>query len=995
MERMRGASVGNLARAMAMAVLLLCVGLLPPPAGAQDKPLSAYFRETWTTRQGLPHNQVNAIAQTPDGYLWFGTWEGLVRYNGLEFHAFDRGNTPALKDNGVRSVRASADGAVVIGTSRGGVTVKRGEFWRTWMVKDGLAQEEIMDAMLDRKGRLWVATEDSGIDLVDGDKVVHFNAGSGLPSGVTYGLMLDRDDSMWAATAGGLVHFAGGRPVVYAKASGLPDAPVFRAIQDAAGTVFVGTERGVYRREGERFVQVSRLLPVDGVPSLAKDAAGNLWVGTVNNGLLRLTQSGVEKFTSLRGLPNNRVAALLIDREGSVWAGTNAGLLRLSDAPFSTWNGDQGLSDDYVRALAESRDGSMWIGTSRGLNRWRGGKLEASYTAADGLPSDSVLSLLEDRDGSLLVGSYTAGLLRLRAGRVVAHYDNAHGMPGSNQVRALAQQDDGTVWIGTTRGLVRMRDGKFERFGVAEGLPREFIISLHLARDGSLWVGTANGAAHIADGRVQVVDMRGMNGAQDVFDFHEDNDGTLWFATDRGLLRYRNGRLKALGLAQGLPIDTLFAVVDDGIGSLWLTSNRGVMRIARSEAEAVLDGKKATLELDRFGEADGLASNQCNGGSGPAALRDSSGRIWVATAGGAAVVQPRSLHAYKRQLPPVVIEQALVNDASVPLQATLKLPAGTRKLEFHYASLSFLTPRFVRYRYRLEGVDRGWIERGNQRVAQYTNLGPGKYRFEVNASAPGLGQGWSRDVTTLDIEIEPRLWQRTWFLALLAACAGLLVAGLYRWRLGHLRSRAAHLESVVEQRTSDLREQTDKLRESDHEKSILVARLKEQADAFERQAREDALTGLGNRRSMDEALARAFDQAARSGRPLSFALIDIDQFKRINDGYSHAAGDRALTEVARVMREELGALGKLARWGGEEFAVLFEGLALEEARRRCERLRWAVERLDCSGFAPGWKVSISGGVAERTGLAHYERLVSRADALMYEAKRAGRNRICG
>ena len=995
MERMRGASVANLARGVVLVALALCVGALPCLASAQDKPLTAYFRETWTTRQGLPHNQVNAIAQTPDGYLWFGTWEGLVRYNGLEFHAFDRANTPALKDNGVRSVRASADGVLVIGTSRGGVTIKRDDQWRTWTVKDGLAQEEIMDAILDRKGRLWVATENSGVDLVEGDRIRHFNPRNGLPSGVVYGLMLDRDDSMWAATARGLVHFIDDRLTVYAHASGLPDAPVFRVFQDAAGRLIVGTERGVYRREGERFVQVSPLLPDDGVPSLAQDAAGNLWVGTVNNGLLRLGKSGVEKFTSLRGLPNNRVPALLVDREGSVWAGTNAGLLRLSDAPFSTYNGDHGLSDDYVRALAESSDGSLWIGTSRGLNRWRDGRLDASYTAADGLPSDSVLSLLEDRDGSLLVGSYTAGVLRLRDGKLVAQYDNAHGMPGSNQVRALAQEADGTLWIGTTRGLVRMRAGKFEHFGVAEGLPREFIISLHLARDGSLWVGTANGAARIVNGRVQVVDMRGMNGAQDVFDFQEDADGTLWFATDRGLLRYRNGQLRVLGLAQGLPIDTLFAVVDDGIGSLWLTSNRGVMRVSRTQAEAVLDGRKPAIELDRFGEADGLASSQSNGGSGPAALRDRNGRIWVATAGGAAVVDPKALHAYKHRLPPVVIEQVLVDDANVPLQGLLGLPAGTRKLEFHYASLSFRTPRFVRYRYRLEGVDRGWIERGNQRVAQYTNLMPGQYRFAVNASAPGLGQGWSADITTIDIEIQPRFWQHSWFLPLLTLLGGLLVLGSYRWRLGLLRQRALKLEAVVEKRTSDLRNQSERLRVSDREKSLLVAQLKEQSEAFERQAREDALTGLGNRRGMDEELARAFERAISSGKPLSFALVDIDQFKRINDDFSHAAGDHALTEIARLMRDELGALGKLARWGGEEFAVLFEGLALEEARRRCERLRWAVERLDCSSFAPGWKMSISGGVAERTGLAHCERLVSRADALLYEAKHAGRNRILG
>lgn len=146
---------------------------------------------------------------------------------------------------------------------------------------------------------------------------------------------------------------------------------------------------------------------------------------------------------------------------------------------------------------------------------------------------------------------------------------------------------------------------------------------------------------------------------------------------------------------------------------------------------------------------------------------------------------------------------------------------------------------------------------------------------------------------------------------------------------------------------------------------------------------------------MDEELARAFAEAAATGRRLSVALFDIDEFKRINDGYSHAAGDQALIAVARAMRDELGGLGMLARWGGEEFAVLFEGLPLDEARNRCERLRWAVERLDCSAFAPGWKITISGGVAERTGLSHYEKLLSRADALLYEAKRAGRNRIHG
>ena len=980
----------------ALAGLLVCLCLLPAAASAQGKPLSAFYRETWTTRQGLPHNQVNAIAQSPDGYLWLGTWEGLVRYNGLEFHVFDRANTPELKDNGVRSVRAGADGSVVIGTSRGGVTVKRGDHWRTWMEKGGLAQEEVLDALLDGEGRLWVATESAGITRMDGDKPTQFNERNGLPSNVVYGLLLDREGSVWAATAAGVVHFASEGIRVYRDDAGLPAAPIFRIIQDATGAIMVGTERGVYRMQGERFELRSPLLPEDGVPSLAADAAGNLWVGTVNNGLVRLNRSGSERFTSLRGLPNNRVAALLVDREGSIWAGTNAGLLRLSDASFSTWNGDQGLSDDYVRALFEAPRGGMWIGTSRGLNLWRDGRIEATYSAADGLPGDSVLSLLASRDGSLLVGSYTDGVLRMRDGKLVDQYDNARGMPGSNQVRALAEEADGTLWIGTSRGLARFRNGEFKAYGLAEGLPREFIISLQVARDGSLWVGTSNGAANIVDGEVRTLDMRSVNGAQDVFDFHEDADGTLWLATDRGLLRYRNGKLRGLALKEGLPVDTLFTVIDDELGHLWMTSNRGVLRIKHSDAEAVLDGRLAQLPYDHFGEADGLVSAQCNGGSGPAALRDSRGNIWVATSRGAAMTSPGRLQAYRHQLPQVVIEQAYANDKPVSAENNLlRLPAGTQKLEFRYAALSFLMPRFLRYRYRLEGVDSDWIERGNQRVAQYTNLRPGRYRFLIDVSAPTLGRDWSGSPTTVDIEIEPQPWQQAWFLALATALLGLLLFAIYRWRLGSLRRRATELEDVIDQRTSALREQTDRLLDADREKSILLARLKEQSEAFERMALEDALTGIGNRRNFDDRLAKAFDRAVDTRQPLSFALFDVDEFKRINDQYSHAAGDHALVAVAHALQQGIDGRGSIARWGGEEFAVLFEGMPLDEARQLCEQLRERVQAIDCSEFAPGWTMTISAGVTERTGLSHHEKLVSRADALLYEAKRAGRNRICG
>ena len=178
-------------------------------------------------------------------------------------------------------------------------------------------------------------------------------------------------------------------------------------------------------------------------------------------------------------------------------------------------------------------------------------------------------------------------------------------------------------------------------------------------------------------------------------------------------------------------------------------------------------------------------------------------------------------------------------------------------------------------------------------------------------------------------------------------------------------------------------------------RSSRLHQLQDKSEAFERQAREDSLTGLQNRRSLDERLSQAFDLAVRAHQPLSFALLDIDHFKRINDEYSHAAGDEALRAVARVLQETLDGDAMLARWGGEEFAVLFPITSLEQARTRCARARAAIEAMPCDAFAPGWKMTLSGGVCDRTGLSHHEKLVSRADQLLYEAKRAGRNRIIG
>lgn len=959
------------------------------PALAQSsKPVNSYFREVWTTRDGLPHNQVHAIAQTPDGYLWFATWEGLVRYNGLEFEVFNRKTVPQLRDNGVRSIAVARDGALVIGTSRGGVSVLREGAWVTYGKPEGLAQNEIMSAFQDGLGRLWVATESAGITRLDGDAARQFRLEDGLQSNAMYAIVQDAQGVVWAGSTDGLVRIEADRVTPLGEPEGLPQGSVFALLPSGDGGIYAGTEHGVYYGIDGHFSQLDAAIPDDAAISLQFDERGDLWIGTVNHGLLRYGSHGVESLGSQRGLPNNRVAALFLDREGSLWAGTNGGLLRLRDAPFTTVNSEHGLSDDYVRTVLAARDGRIWIGTSRGLNRWDG-QHATPFTIADGLPGDSILSLLESHDSTLWVGTYASGLLRLRNGRVETFLTRANGLP-SNQIRALAETADGSLWIGTTRGLMRWLDGELTRFGLEDGLPREFILSLYTAKDGALWVGTANGAARISGGVISTIDIHALDEAQDVFGFHESAGGEIWMTSDRGLLRWQQGRLSQVGLAQGLPVDALFQVVEDDDGYFWLSSNRGIFRVARRDVEAASDDPAKLLQVESFGEADGMASAQCNGGSGPAAMRAPDGTLWFATAKGAAQMRPSRLTLFRRTPPPVVIETVRVDDAVVR-GTGLVLPAGSRKLEIHYAGLSYQLPRQIRYRYQLEGFDPDWVERGTQRVAQYTNLPPGDYVFRVSAANPGAA--WQPNEARLTFHLKPHWWQLRWVQGLAVLLALLAVIGSIRWMGHRAKARETQLRQMVEQRTHDLRRQTDRLMQSDQEKSSLLAQLREQSEAFERQAREDALTGIDNRRSMDERLARAFELSERLARPLAFALLDLDYFKHINDEHSHAAGDAVLRGVAQLMRAQLRPDDCVARWGGEEFALLFPDTDLATAQAVCERVRAAIEDMDCSAFAPGARLSASIGVAEREGTGHPDRLASRADQKLYAAKAAGRNRV--
>lgn len=949
---------------------LLLISSLLAPTGARsdpgDNPLHQLHQQTWTTRQGIPHNTINAIAQTPDGYLWFATWEGIARFNGHRFRIFERSPATGLPDAGVLSLSLTPNGRLLAAGARGGISLTDGRNWTPFEP----APTMITHAVIDAHDQLWLATQGAGV-IRRPARPAGGEDRSYLP-GASSTHILPEDSGIWAATSRGLLHASGDSETLLGPESGLPAAPVLTLLRSKNGQLLVGTEQGLYIRDrGESgFRPVHEDLNDLAVSALLEDHGGAIWIGTISTGLFRLQQGHIEHLGTEDGLPNNRVLAIFQDREGSIWVGTNGGLFRLRSAPFVTLTREQGLAGNYVRALLSHSDGSLWVGTSEGVSRIQGREIEPVEVGDE--PIDlSVLSLGETSDGDVLIGTHSDGMLHWRDGQIIARHDRSTGMP-SNDIRYIQVDSRKRIWVATASGLARIADGGMTVFRPEDGLPGDFVIAVHEDRQGRIWVGTGFGLARLEGDRFEPISLRHLDEAMYVYGIHEDREAPLlWLATDRGLIRYHpdTGRADLIGRDAGIPVDKLFHVVDDRQGGFWLTSNRGIVRVRKDQAIAVAEGERKTVDLELYTEGDGMISAQANGGAGPAAVWHDD-QVRIATAVGLASVDPLHLTRYEETILPVSIEQFEADGRPIELMPPIELPPGTNRIAIQFAGLGFIMPQRIRYRTRLEGFDDDWVSRGSQSVAEYTNLGPGEYVFHVSAAYP-YG-AWNGSETSIRFAIAPLPWQRAWFWVV--ATIGLIGAILLmtRWRLHRLEQRAAELRRQVEEKTRE---------------------LKRQAEDFERQARIDQLTGLANRRAFDEWLAAEFERSKTRGEILSLVVMDLDHFKLVNDDYSHLVGDLVMKKVADVLREHIRTGDQAARWGGEEFTLTFHATDAKAAAHISERIRRSLESTNFDPIAPGLSITASFGISDSTAANNYESLLRQADHALYQAKAEGRNRV--
>lgn len=807
-----------------VALLLLCAG----QALALDpqKALDQFRRQSWQTETGLPQNTVNSILQTQDGYIWIATEEGLARFDGIGFVVFEKQSTPRLRSNNIRDLFQGPQGAVWVATADGLVRMLNGEV-SSFTTAEGLPSNDVETVYEDRDGTVWVGTS-AGLSRFRDGSFTTYTPQDGLAGRAVQSLFQDAAGALWIGTTEGLSRFEDGRFVTYSKQDGLVGNSVMAIQQGAQGDLWIGTADGLTSFTNGRFVNytVKDGLPNNRISSLLADNDGTLWIGTAG-GLSRLRGGRFDRIAGAEGLSNGIVLSILEDREGSLWVGTESGGLHLlKDTKFTTYTVREGLSNDLVKAIYEDREGRIWIGTyGGGLNLLKDGQV-TTYTTEAGLASNIVLALVDDGEGNLWVGT-PDGLSRFKDGRFTT-YTSADGLP-NDFVRSLFVDHDGGLWIGTRGGLALLKGGVYMYYTTLDGLPSDVVGTIYEDASGSIWVGTLGGLSRLKDG--SLTSYTTADGLSDnvVISIYGDAEGRLWIGTNGGGLNLmRDGKFTAFTTRDGLPNDVIYRILEDGRGDLWMSCNRGIFHMAKVELTSFAAGRAGSLRSVVYGTADGMTTRECSGGGHPSAWRGRDGRLWFSTIKGVAMIDPERV-ARNDQPPSTVIEQVRVDGELVTAGSDVEFPPGASRFDFSYAGLSFIAPEKVRFRYKLEGFDPDWVDGGDQRVAYYTNLGPGEYTFTVAAcNNDGV---WSQTPARFAFKLRPHFYRTLWFYALVALGLALVVRQLYLIRVRRMQAR---FSAVLGERNRIAREIHDNLAQELLGISVqleLVARVMPAAEA--------------------------------------------------------------------------------------------------------------------------------------------------------------------
>src|SRR5580704_660926 len=800
-------------------VILMVVAASPCPALNPTLLPSQYVADNWQIADGLPQSTVQALARTPDGYLWMGTQEGLTRFDGTRFTVFEPGNESAIPDKNITALHVDKAGTLWIGTRLGLALLDHGRF-RAGPLSGDIARAYVRTIAEGRDGHLWTGT-DIGVIEIAGDTVRAFDASDGLIDVRIRALQPSADGALWVGTRSGLQRFDGRRFEPIALRDAQTAESVMSLHEDADGTLWVGTGAGaLYRSRGQSFEVMAK----DGqfgsaILAMLRDGDGNLWFAPHAGGLVRW-RDGVFSRLATGMFVNSDLRALLEDNEGSLWIGTyGLGLLRLHDGKFVTAGETEGLSGDLTWTIVPRRAGGVWVGSDGGLSSYDAGQFRR-IEGPTGRQRVRVRSVVEDRGGSVWVGTEGAGMYRLDPSGSMSLFDSSSGLSGDS-VTALLEDHAGRIWVGTNEGLNMIAHDTVvsmqSKLDASTPAPVHLLYEDHA---GNLWVATETNGLFIV-GATTTRHLTVADGLPSdwVISLHEDERGVVWLGTTNGLAVWRDNRVISLVRFGGPMRETILQVLEDASHQIWFTTNKGLMTAPRADLDALAAGENVSPDYHIYGVADGLRSPEFDGGNTSAGCASPDGLLWFPGVHGIVRVDPAHIPT-NGQPPPVHIEKVAVDNAPVALTDGIEIAPGAHQWEFDYTGLSLLIPQRSQFRYQLEGFDAGWVDAGNRRTAFYTRLAPGTYTFRVTASNnDGV---WSEPAASLRFTLKPHLYQTAWFWALGVLSVVVAAAALYRLRVDRLRGLAGALGEQVALRTRDLESANAELRQAKERAELAV-----------------------------------------------------------------------------------------------------------------------------------------------------------------------------
>ncbi len=800
-----------------------------------------YLFDTWDTENTLPSSTVTAVAQTPDGYLWIGTYNGLARFDGVRFVTFDPVNTPELTHARVQGLYLDAIGTLWINTFRGGLTSYR----------DGVFRNEWPDqAPFDLHTTLVASSTNEVVFVTQYGEVMRR---APRAAGTNWNILLppanalpiyqciDREGIIWFLKRDGVItRVVDGAFKDLPGNGGLMNRRVYTLVTDSRGQVWAGCENMIAGWNGERFVdqtppldeaglQATLLYPtrdgalwiLDGdrfrkarnrqwlaeaddwrgllgwasgrAMGAHEDQAGGMWFNHYGNGLFHVTPDGhFQRLTQRDGLPGDRVGAWFQGSDGGIWVGVDhGGLARLRDRRFHVVGTAEGLPVRATMSICESSDGTKWIGTGGGgLCSWAGDRV-SRYSVGASASANFVFSIFPKTGGGLWLSAAEGEELYEFDGQHIQHSAlEVHG------VKCILTASNGVVWAGTKSGVAWWSDHQpVTQLGTNEGYALPSVRALAMTPDGVVWAGADDGMLYrCSTNKLEPFRPKDALAEEPIYSLYVDHQGVIWAGTFRGgLLRFKNGQFARIAGKQGLSVDVICQIQEDSQGRLWLGTHQGIYCVSRSDLNACAEGRAGTVDYITYGRHDGLPALECADGYQPACWRAKDGKLWFTTVRGAVWLNPDELTA-NAPPPPVIIEEFRTDGESQPVSGEkIVIPPGHRQFEFRFTALSFDSGDKARFRYRLDNFDAGWVDTDSRRPVQYGNLTPRDYRFRVIACN---GDGvWNETGAALDFVVQPFFYQTWWFKIVAAvAIVGGVSFGVRRAATRKYRRKLALLE---------------------------------------------------------------------------------------------------------------------------------------------------------------------------------------------------------